>query len=719
MPAALVFISVCLFGAFSAAVEADKVQRRFAAFTISEEGPSAPLGFVPQSTEQVYLAYYSGLVDVYSDADDERRYNLFPDNVHPGLSILSHPKQSASEAIGSFRADAAVTAESWCFALTAFFLSGRMPRSADAEDSKCTLDLFYHRCLGLNGHTDAEDENDYTSCLAQLPPGASLEDVYMFEKWSRRCPKPLYADSLSVNTKAAVCNGVFSESPSVASLVTERHCYLHDLLTLDWIPYSEVQHQAGSSLSAMINPDKVAAKYMNTWRYLQTSKSAEFQLGLSHAVSDFYKEVMTALSSDKAKNIATFLDEQATNVQIRYAVAAFTNRDGIIKSELSFGVAFNSAAAADVPEFDFITPVNIPAHVTSSVLGMVDPLMKESAVKADVGYSEFQGRGQHRSWTVSITLDVLPLKKMLGFPGRLYLKVAHMLERSVLLDNDELNGWFDRLESEDDLTKIEASPVELDTERKVGIARLRTLRTPFIDIEQHEMHSAPVLYYGYIAVDGWALSLERLEVQYTLLTHTRYMHMNKGLTPELAHAPGVRALKGLTSWRYDLTFISEPLVYILDSPKVPSGIGSAVPPMAMSYVEYLRSISFLKLVGQDAADADTPALTKKTQWRRIYTTNHASGPSSEAAIEVCKPKRTGLALVGRMFSMERCAGTRNRVLKIAEQQGYVVFSTPVGKYASYNIAVVTTFAVTVIVTIVSIALALKGSVDLVVKDKKN
>ncbi|CDR93871.1 membrane protein, putative [Babesia bigemina] len=719
MPAASVFVGVCLLWAFLAAEAADKVQRRFAAFTISEEGPSTPLGFVPQSVEQVYLAYYSGLVDVYGDAEEERGRNLFPDNVHPGLSILSYPKQSASESVGSVRADATVTLESWCFAVTSFFLSSRMPRVAGDADGKCTLDLFYHRCLGLNGHADAEDETDYRSCLVQLSSTSSLEDVYMFEKWSRRCPKPLYADSLSMNAKAAACNGLFSESPSVASLVTGRHCYLHDLLTLDWIPYSEVQRQAGSSLSTMINPDKVAANYMNTWRYLQPSKSAEFQMGFSTSVSDFHNEVMAASSSTKAKNISAFLANQATNVQIRYVIAAFTNRDGVVKSELSFGVAFDSPASVDVPEFDFITPAGLPAHVTSSVLGMVDPLMRESSIKADVGYSEFHGRGQHRSWIVSITLDVLPLKKMLGFPARLYLRVVHMLERSLFLDNDELNGWFARLESEDDVTKIEASPVELDKDRNVGVARLRTLRTPFIDIEQHEMHCAPILYYGYVAVDGWAMSLDRLEVQYTLMTHTRYMHMNKGLTQELLRTPGVRALKSVTGWRYDLTFVNEPLVYVLDSPKVPSGIGSEVPATAMSYVEYLRGISFMKFVGRDIADADAPALANKTQWRRIYTTNHASGPSSESAVEVCKPKRTGLAFVGRVFSMGRCAGTRHRVLKIAEQQGYVVFSTPVGKYSNYNISVVATFIATVLVTIVSVALALRGSADLVVKEKKH
>ncbi|GIX63552.1 uncharacterized protein BcabD6B2_29870 [Babesia caballi] len=717
----VIFVSCVLWRVLRCLAAQADGQRRFAAFTLEEEGQGALLGDLAPSNGQVYLSYYNSALDAQGKRAEETTVdgscNVLPDNVNPGLSVLFRPKSGTPAEHEGNWADARGSVESWCFALTTLFMPSKMRSAKGTKKTPCTLEMFYYRCLSLNGRETPEFLKPYTYCLAQLPTGVSIEDVYVFEKWAQRCPKPLYADGGALLGQEKACQATFSSEVSNATLVMNRHCFLQDLLGIDWIPYAEATQKRPKSLTDIVHVNKGVTPDASMWRYLYVPKVAELALGLPDAVYDFCQWTLGSSSSEKGRAIDAFLKNQASNVRLGYFIATFTHLGGKHTAQFTFGLSFDSAEDATVPPFDFFTPDSTLACGSSAILGKVDPLISMGSIRSTFGYQNLEGQGQHRTLTLSFTVEVLPLKRRLGFPERVYMKVVHMLERSVYLDNDEMNRLYQRLSSEDELKTLPASPVTKGHNAKTGVAHVNGFMTPFINIEDTEARSSPVVYNGYVALNGWALKYDRIELQFRLPVHARYLHMNRGATPEMAETPAAADLAARIAEKYELVLLAEPKLFFLDLAKGPTGVNEEEVPLVRSYVDFLRRVSFMSYVGAGAGGVAPVKPEAKRPWRRLYFSERVSRFVSVSPTHLSSPKRTGVAFVTSTFALSDCATTRAGERKVTDRQLYVAFSMPVGISRHFFVVLVATLCVTVFVTLVSLRLVCRSGAALGAKEK--
>ncbi|ORM41801.1 uncharacterized protein BXIN_0619 [Babesia sp. Xinjiang] len=693
---------------------AEERHRHFAGFRVVKDGSSVFPGLVPQLNDHVYLAYYNTVHGINNDEiTTEEEGNLVPDNVQPGLSILSFPKSDADK-VSSGRAS---YVESCCMALTAISMSGRLPGSANSKGSSCSLGLFYRRCLGLNGQLVSDVDTQYASCLSQLPKGITIGDVYLFEKWARQCPKPLYADDAELQQKAKSCHSAFKGAPSAKGMTDARHCFLNDVLGVEWVPYAEVHRESATSKIIPNHSEADASNHPRMWQYQHMPKVAEFALGIPDAVTKFYKVALKKSQNAKAKAISKFLESHATDIRLRYMTLAIINRSGEQRTELSFGISFSSPEDAAMPEFDFVAPEKVHGCMSASVLGTVEPLIAAEAINAQLMYSQFAGEGQHRWMTVTATINVLPLKRLLGFPEKIYLKVAHMFDSNVYLDNDELNQSFQRLESEAEVTGLHSSKVDEGTDAKTGLADIHTIRTQFINVEDPEMRSSPLIWYGYIALDTWSLSYDRVQVRYRLPVHLRYVYMNKGMTREVADAARGEELSQYTEGQYATVMLSEPMLFVLNTKNSRYGADEDITPLVESYIAFRRRVSFLNLVAPGSKETTKGKPVQRLSWRRVYITKRDSAYITGASASVCNPDRSGLAFVTRSFSVERCPKTNKSALTYKGQQAYVVFTAPRGDYRDFPVVFIVTVVVTVVAALVSLTMVRKSMAELFDKRK--
>ncbi|GFE55091.1 vesicular inhibitory amino acid transporter [Babesia ovis] len=699
----LMCINILTIAIHLCCVAANGQQRHFAVFNVTESGHDAFLSKLPLMNDHVYLIYHNTHLDLDKDAAIANQDCYLPDNVQPGLSILSYRNPYLTRRY----VDDASYVEAWCFTLTSVFLSAKLEVESATNGSFCTLNLFYNRCLKLNGREGSDNAIRYTKCLSELPNGMTIEDVYQFEKWARQCPMPLYGDKAQLYNIAEECNIALEQFPIDA--IKLRHCFFHDLLSFDWVPYAEIQKKVDQYKTLSKFTHIQPPKKHDVWQYQRLHRVAEMALGLDKASNDLYNNVLQRSSDTKVKAIREFLSSHATNIRLQYFTAAFTSRNGERRNEFSFALSFECARDAPMPKFDFVTTEKGNISGAASAIGELEPLMDIGGMKAKLKYSDITGEGQHRMWTVSFTLNVIPLKRMLGFPSKIYLKVVHMLDNTLYLDNDELNRTFDRLDNEDMITKLRPAPTYIDHEKRMETASVRVIRTPFINVEDAEHRSSPIVWYGYIALDTWTLNYERLDIEYRLPIHVRYLHMNKGMTTEVRGAIKEEELGKFTETQYTTVTVGEPMLFFLDTTNNRQQESRDMPPLIQTYFSFRRRMSFLKLVGAGYRPSDPTKARSRNWWRRIYVSKDDNAATTGLPAEVCSPDRSGLAFATRSFSLERCPG-KKEAKKHMDQHTYMVFTAPMGSFKDFNTVAVVTAITTVLVTIVTLIIIYKALV---------
>ncbi|EDO08588.1 putative integral membrane protein [Babesia bovis T2Bo] len=701
----MIRIFVCAIALIPYIVYANEQQRYFAAFSVHQNGSNAFLAQMPLMNDHIYLAYHNTSVEDSSNRAFNNEGIYLPDNVNPGLSILSYRNPYLTRRVSENTS----YVESWCFALTAVFVSGKLPQGT-SKGNNCSLELFYHRCLDLNGKLDFDISNRYTQCLKSLPSTLTVKDAYLFEKWARECPKPLYADKNELYNIAEACNAALDGSPSPTSVMKQRHCFFHDILTMNWTPFSQIQKNVDKFKTLSMFTVTEPPKKLDAWQYQHMSKVAEIALGLPTMTSQFLKNVLQCSTDEKTKNIASFLSKHAKNLQVKYYTAAITSRNGQRKNEISFAVSFECNKEDQLPEFDFIAREDHKIPINSLILGDVDPMFQPGKPNAKIEYLNMEGEGQHRTWTVSITINVTQIKKLLGFPTTIYLKVAHMLDGNMYIDNDELNDLFNRLESEVKVTGLTTSEVDNRTGKPYGTAMIEFIKTPFVNIEDGELNSSPIIWYGYIALDTWSLTYEHLKLQYRLPMHVRYLHMNKGMTKEIADFVKSDEVLHENNADYSLVTVSEPMVFFLHTTNKPQKETGTLPPMAEQYLKFKRSTSFLNLVGAGYK----PPVSKnanKMWWRRIYITKselpNAEGPPAS----VCAPTKTKYPFSTRTFSAELCPGKKDGHIYM-DHHTYLTLMAPIGHYKEFGTVTKVTIATTIAVAAITLLIVIKSLMDM-------
>ncbi|KAK1937557.1 putative membrane protein [Babesia divergens] len=678
----------------------DGERRHFAAFTLSDYGSTTTLGRLASVNEDVYIAYYNSNVGVYDignfDVSGFDKCHLVLDNVNPGLSILYLPQHNSYVPIkGSSEATAGSEA-SWCITLVALFMSGKWRKSGRLGAYTAPLDLFYHRCISLHYQWDVAPTDAYMQLLYDLPPDVTLEDIYLFEKWSRRCPKPLYVNETYMTGQSLICNKIHGKIPLSEPSISTRYCFMNDLLDIDWIPYSKYKKEP----PAVVLPGR---KPIRHWGYLYAPKAAELSLSLDKSIVDFARLFASSGSDARSRKISEFLESHIGSIRLHYMIGSLSSRGAKRSVEFTFALSFDSDAPVDASTYDFIWRYSNTNSCGSAILGRFDPLMHDPTALIKLEYKKLGGQGQHRTWPISITISTGVLRKMTAPGSLIYVKVVHMLDRTVYVDNDELDRLFHRIESEK-LDDIVTSVVKMK-DYKTGVAQLRTFRTPYINVEDPESESSPVIFYGYIAVEPSCLTFEKIEIQYTLPLHARYMHMCKKLPRILTTLDVDDRISRIASWDYDISIIAEPQVYVLDSTPFQIDFGTDL--HLTEYIAFLRNISLLSRVSVGIRDPNRLISILKPappqhRWHRIYFT---ARPLSTIAVRVSNAERRGVATVTSKFSVIQCSYARCEPIHLKDQHAYVVLTIPVGNHGDFNTIIT--------VTIVVVASAAIGTLYLV------
>lgn len=711
MGLAISFITCLVLGQVSLVESKYNKQRHLAAFTLSEDTGTTTLGRISSVNEDVYIAYYNDSASVYGKPGENVEANeschFVVDNINPGLSILYMPRENWGISTKVDYYDKVGSTSAWCITLVTLFMAGKWRNSEQLGEYTAPLDTLYHRCVSLNYLWEVEPTEAYEDLIRNLPKGTTIEDIYLFERWSRRCPRPLYVDEKDVVARALECHSIHGKMPLSSPDISYRDCFLNDLLGFQWNPQSKRKVNPFSRNKRDPNEPK-------EWNYMYTPKLADISLSLNNSIVDFCRLLASRGATAKHREIAGFLDEHISSIRLHYAVGSISSRGGGRHANFSFVMSYEAPHPVKLSAFDYASSESTSPACSSAILGHIDPLMHGNNVFNRLEYSEMTGNGQHRSVRVSITLDSGVLRKLTAPGNRIYIKVIHMLDRSVYLDNDELNNFFKRVDS-DKVDKIQTSKVT-PLGAGIGGAELKTIRTPFINIEDPEMRSAPVIYHGYVALEPSSLTFAKIELHYRLLLHTRYMHMNEGLTPSLAALDVDNRLPGVGTWKYDVSILAEPQVYVLKTQPLLSPV--TVPSHVTTYIAFLRGISFLNVASVGYTDNhrshDSLKAAKRDTWHRIYFTDR---PKSKKSMQLCNPESSGLALVTNTFSFSRCPFREGEDHKEQEQQTYITFTVPVGEFGGIFMVIFLTVMVMVVASTISLRLTYKTFL-LIAKQKR-
>ncbi|EAN32401.1 putative integral membrane protein [Theileria parva strain Muguga] len=690
----------------------------YAGFTFNYSDIDSHVPILGSFYNKLYFFYSNTLVNNGEKKFDYTYHQL--DNIHSGLSLFTDSVYDLDKIPGSTKNKHLLgTLESWCYTLTLFLFYPKFSNDIAYKDGNVYNHLF-DRCMNLNSNfTNYRKDFDFVEFLNNTD--TKLDDIYLFEKFSRMCPRPCYLDK----DKLGNCNpsSKFSDLELLNEFVSNPKCYINDFLSYECIPYSFLKRKTVNSFKSLLNPDSNIHVYSNKYSYLYMPKRDELQLSMDDLS---YQMFLKLVRNCNTKNCIEIKDLFTTmtlkNFMVKFLVGEIdlNSKNPNEKFKISFGLTFyvDEFRSKNVNHvFDFLIK-NVDFDVLYDVLLGPQPLQvnneenekppeekpksfKERYNKyihdklnkkvietkpkppiSDFFSNKFEflnmtGYGQHREVTFSMELNTELLKRLKPINSKYYFKLTHMLDTSVYIDNDELHGLFNLLKDEVDALDLPTNHVL--EENGVGKVVLKALKTPFIDIEQPEMNSSPVIYNGYVVLDESVLNLRRLTITLTLNLHTRYMHMIKATTPELFKVDNFRILRNQIGTDYSLSIISQPKLYILN-PFTPFE-NVSLHRSYLRYLRFLRDISFTRFSSSDNGNKENGLNQPENTWVPVFFTQcNNVGVSAK----LCQGYRTGLAISTKVINTFFC----NPIIReiggdVIDSSCYMFFSVPVGNQNEY------------------------------------
>uniref|UniRef100_A0A3B0MQY8 Uncharacterized protein n=1 Tax=Theileria annulata TaxID=5874 RepID=A0A3B0MQY8_THEAN len=690
----------------------------YAGFTFNYSDIDSHVPILGSFYNKLYLFYSNTLINNGEKKFDYTYHQL--DNIASGLSLFTDSVYDLDKIPSSTKNKHFLgTLESWCYTLTLFLFYPKFSNDIAYKDTN-VYDQLFNRCMNLNKNfTNYSKDFDFVDFLNNTD--TKLDDIYLFEKFSQMCPRPCYLDK----EKLGKCNpsSKFSDLDLLNEFVSDPKCYINDFLSNECIPYSYLKRKTVNSFKTLLNPDSNIDIYSNKYSYLYMPKRTELEISMEDLSYQLFLKLLRNCNTKNCNEIKNLFSVVAIkNVMVKFVVGEIDihSKKPREKFKISFGLTFyvDEFRAKNVNHiFDFLIK-NVDFNYLYDVLLGPKPLelenkeneksaeekptsfkdrynkyiqekLNKKIVEADKkpSVSDFfsnkfeflnmSGYGQHREVTFSMELNPELLKRINPINSKFYFKLTHMLDTSVYIDNDELDGSFKLLKDEVDPFQLPADNVL--EENGVGRVSLKTLNTPFIDIEQPEMNSSPVIYHGYVVLDESVSNLKRLVITLTLNLHTRYMHMLKSITPELFKVDNLRILRNQVGTDYSLSIISQPKLYILN----PSTHFENVPldRSYLRYLRFLRNISFTNFSSSNHKFKDKRLNSLDRTWVPVFFTQcNNVGISAK----LCQGYRTGLAISTKVMNTLFC----NPILKeiggdFIDSSCYMFFSVPVGNQNEY------------------------------------
>nr|PVC50254.1 hypothetical protein MACL_00002448 [Theileria orientalis] len=579
-----------------------------------------------------------------------------------------------------------------------------------------------------------------------------LDDVYLFEKFSRMCPRPCYLNKQDVRACSASPN--LKDLDVLNEFVSNPGCYLNDFFQKYCLSYSAMKRKTVDSFKSLFNPDSNIFMYADKWSYLHMPKRVELELSMENLSYLLFLKMVKNCETKNCKEIQELISAGALkNLSVKFVAGRIdlTSQDPEKRFNLSFGLTFNvdQFRVNNVNQmFDFsIRDVDFDVYY-DALLGFdpsdtangsndgevkngdkaatlrdrynkyMEPRLNKYKIKHEPNGSDqpdqvqnkfeflnMKGLGQHREVTLSATVSTSVFKRLKALNSRYYLKLTHMLDTGVYIDNDELQNSFHFVSHEREIfTRGPDAMVAGDD--GTATVNLTLLSTPFVDIEQPEMNSSPVIYHGYVVLDEAVLGFKRLAVTYTLTLHTRYMNMHKKITPELDRVDNLRLLRSQVSREYAMVMVSQPTLYALNSYSAFESVHLDQP--YLKSLRFLRKASFNTFAGtQDSANASDHLVVDgaTAKWVPVRFTDCNN---CNVSLKLCQGYRTGLAASTRVVNTYFC----NPIIRemggdVVEAGCYLVFSVPVGDQYEYKFVSNVTFSVISISCLVSAVMVFK------------
>ncbi|UKJ90142.2 hypothetical protein MACJ_001073 [Theileria orientalis] len=613
--------------------------------------------------------------------------------------------------------------------------------------------LFPHlidRCMNLNyNFTNRKVDMDFVDLLINTE--TQLDDVYLFEKFSRMCPRPCYLNKQDVGTCRKSPN--LKDLEVVNEFTSNPGCYLNDFFQKHCLSYSAMKRKTVNSFKSLFNPDSNIFMYADKWSYLHMPKRVELELSMDNLSYLLFLKMVKNCETKNCKEIQELVSAGALkNLSVKFVAVRvdLTSEDPEQRLNLSFGLTFNvdqfrvnninqlfDFSIKDV-DFDVYYDVLLGFDPSPTFNGSdnevkngdkaatlrdrynkyMEPRLNKYKIKQEPNGSDqsdrfqnkfeflnMKGLGQHREVTLSATVNTSVFRMLRPLNSRFYLKLTHMLDTGVYIDNDEIQNSFHFVNHESELFKRHPDAMVADED---GTARvtLTLLSTPFVDIEQPEMNSSPVIYHGYVVVDESVLNFKKLAVTYTLTLHTRYMNMNKTITDELERVDNLRLLRSQVSREYAMVMVSQPNLYVLNP-------YSAFESVALEY-PYLRSLLFMRkasfntFAGSEYSTKVSDRLVVDGAEVKWVPMRFTDCNSCNISLKLCQGYRTGLATSTKVVNTYFC----NPIIRemggdVVESGCYLVFSVPVGDQYEYRFVSNVTFSVIFISCLVSAVMVFK------------
>ncbi|AFZ78995.1 hypothetical protein BEWA_018400 [Theileria equi strain WA] len=655
------FIIVKITISYSYTTENRKI---FASVSLDSNDLSSSLPFVSFNGSKLYFAYYNTIID--ESYGKESSYRLL-DNIASGLSVFTHPTPN----FGEYEKDTIdkhllSSSGGWCYILTLFIFYPKL--RVDLTDQNHLFNELYNRCMILNGSFSDHNFREYSSSIL-FSSNVTLDDLYIFEKFSRMCPKPLYLSTRDIEHCSKHTSN--NDKSIIADFFLHRECYMNDIMDLNLIPYGKLYKDSTKSIKSLIDPLAVLDLYLDKWSYVYMPKQMELELSMDKLSLLLLMKLLSNSTTQKLISIRKFLySTDIINMRVNSITGGISlNYDSgstnINKSdtELVFGLSFDLKGNTEMLK-NFHVPIN------GKDMNQLYKTLRTSHEKEyvyDLNYQDISGQGQHRWITISISLD----RELLGLyspkHGKYYIKLVHMLDHSIYLDNDELDTMYTRVEDEKDIFILEPSYASINEDRSADI-NLKVLKTPFINIEEPEINSSPIIYNAYAILEESLLTYSPLRISYKLPIHSRYMNMNKSLTKEIMKIDKLGLLDGKKQLKHGLSLTSEPKLYIYTENMPESEV---LEKYAEEYLIFLRSISFATFVSNNSNRSKSNGI-----WQRLY---FGSSNDINKPIDLCKGERTGIAYVSRKFSTESCNPIIHEMRRnVIDSECYLAFSVPIG-----------------------------------------
>ncbi|KAK2195335.1 bifunctional Phosphatidylinositol-glycan biosynthesis class X protein/Glycosylphosphatidylinositol-mannosyltransferase I [Babesia duncani] len=641
-------------------------RRIFAAFEVEE---SCTPGFheaIDFNTSALYFAYYNTNHEsnVWFNGYSHLNFDVL-DNAPSGLSIVTRNEKNESKSESGHLVH---SIEGWCYVLSLATVYSKV-LSHDPSQATNVATLFYKRCLELNNQVSSEATEGYRKLLSRGFKLISVEDAYMFEKWSIMCPKPSLIDDDKLAEHVSICKTLNSVKKRHLQLLFYKHrqCFMNDFADYEVEPYSLVHKKFLTTPRALFHKYELCKTLLGKWSIQHMPKVAQIDLGLDGLMRTF---VTSLLKEGKCTNYPLILHYLNHDWRLHYITASFEKSQGMkLKVGLSFDRDPKTIGSLNV--FNYYTNgfTMLTRSLSTPYRTFYPPLTHS------FHYDDIKGTGQHRHMDIVVELDARVLR-WLTFPdGRCYIKMTQVLDTSVFLDIYELRNTFDIIE-EEKLSAIQTSALHVYDQK--AYVTLKTLRIRFSNIEDPQVTSSPVIYSGYVALDTEILKYDKLVIKYQLPIHTRYVHMNKHISPELSGLDTNTTLPRFTA-SYTSAFISEPFVYIY-MPHDTRIVGTP----EYEYLLFLKDTSFATFASQFLPEKE---FGDKGFWQRCYISRRGVNLN---VVDPCNIKShdTGIGSTTFSFTNYKCA-SKNKV-DIQDSRCYLTFPIPVSNQEYFGLVSIVT-----------------------------